>query len=243
MISATNWRLLRPSVGGIEGLFTVINALVFDIDGTVYRHAKYHAEGTRGETAEIASILGYSYEKAEACIAARKQEIAVRCGRSATMTETVMSLGVGRAQWNELRCRAWRPEAWLAHDPVLCALLLSLSQRYRIAFGTNSPVAVGRRVLNMLGVSAAVPDVPIFGPESFSVSKPDPCFFVKIAETLGISPGNCLSLGDREEADGTPAIAAGYADALIVSDGRDTIISIFSQLFPCNANDTKGVEK
>jgi len=209
-----------------------ISALIVDVDETLYpKHHPYHAAGTQGEIAEIAHILEKPYAETEMRIWSHRQELSVRFGRPAAMTETVMSLGITREQWNELRCRVWRPEEWFSLDTEVCVMLVLLRQRYRIAFGTNSPIAVGRRVLVALGVDKAVPDAPLFGSDALGISKPHSDFFIRIAERLGFMPYQCLSIGDRVAIDGTPAIAAGYAGALIVPKGRDAFIAATTQLF------------
>lgn len=221
------WRWLRAT-GSTD--ISVISVIIFDIDGTVYTHPGYHNDGTRGEIAEIATILGQSPHDIEMLVMSRRQELTFTLDRPAAMTETVISLGVTRAQWNELRCRAWQPEKWLTRDPTLCKVLGALCARYRIAFGTNSPLAVGQRVLQAIGITEVTPDIPVFGPESFGVSKPHPDFFVRISEALGCVPFQCVSIGDREANDGIPAVDAGFTNALIVS-GRDALIAGISQLF------------
>lgn len=220
------WRLLCGQINW--PLYA--DALVFDIDKTLYDNSEYHAAGTRGEVSAIADIFGRSYEDTAQAIAVQRSILSLEWGRPATMTETVLSLRITRTQWNQLRCRAWQPEDWLKDDPELCISLMCLQERYKIAFGTNSPREVGMRVLKTLGISIMMPDAPVFGPESFSVSKPDPAFFMKIVDQLGFVPSQCLSIGDREESDGTPAIGAGYAGALIVH-GRDILVEIVPQLF------------
>ncbi|MDP3779017.1 MAG: HAD family hydrolase [bacterium] len=226
---ARQWRLLRT--GDDRDQLASVSALVFDIDNTLYHHPEYHAVGTRGEISEIARILGHEYNDMKSMIAERKKYIAARFNRPATMTETVISLGITRQQWNDLRCRAWQPKEWLAIDHEICNMMLYLQGRYTIAFGTNSPIIVGTRVLETIGIMAVMPEAQIFGPESFDVSKPDPKFFVSIARELGVPPPQCLSIGDREEADGTPAILAGYAGALLLPGSRDALIEAASILF------------
>ncbi len=230
--SCRKWRLL--CITGTEKLVG-ISGLVFDIDGTLYHHPEYHAAGTREEISEIGRILGYSYNDMESIIATRKQYIALQLNRQATMTETVLSLGITREQWNDLRCRAWQPEQWLTIDKEICRMMMQLKNRYKIAFGTNSPLAIGKQVLRMIGITAIMPNAHIFGSESFGISKPNPDFFSLIALRLELMTSQCLSIGDREEADGTPAIAAGYRDALIVSGNRDALLMATSKLLnDCN---------
>ncbi len=226
--SQGQWRLLRTG-GGIE--LASVSGLVFDIDNTLYHHPGYHAAGTRGEISEIARILGHEYDYMKSMIAEHKKYLAFQLGRPTTMTETVISLGITRKEWNDLRCRAWQPKEWLATDTDICWMMLCLKDRYQIAFGTNSPIVVGARVLEAIGIKKIMPKVRIFGPESFDVSKPDPTFFVSIAKEMGLQASRCLSIGDREEADGTPALAAGFADALLVHGSRNALIEAATQLF------------
>lgn len=222
------WLLLRT---GNDTELASVSGLIFDIDNTLYHHPEYHAVGTRGEISEIARILEHTYDDMKHMIAQRKKAITLRHDRQATMTETVISLGITRQQWNDLRCRAWKPKEWLAVDPEICHMMLYLKDRYQIAFGTNSPIIVGTRVLEAIGMRAIMPEARIFGPESFHVSKPDPKFFVSIAKELGLQASQCLSIGDREEADGTPAILAGYAAALLLPGSRNGLIKAAATLF------------
>ncbi len=153
------------------------------------------------------------------------------------MTETVRSFGIMQEQWDEFRCRVWQPEQWLSPDEEVCKTLCSLNQRYRIVFGTNSPIDVGRRVLATLGVDKAIPDTPIFGSDTLGISKPHADFFMRIAERMGFAPHHCIAIGDRTEMDGTPALAAGYAGAIIVPGGRDVFISAAYDLINQNRED------
>gem|GEM_PF-2121956 len=220
------WRLLTGSSKGI----VCVSGLIFDIDNTLYHHPEYHAAGTRGEISQIASILGHSYDDMESVIAMRKQDIALRLDRPATMTETVLSLGITREEWNQLRCLAWQPEDWLTSDQQICELMIRLNTSYKIAFATNSPIAIGRRVLQSIGIMGVMPEALVFGPESFGVSKPNPSFFSLIAQELGLRARKCVSIGDREEADGTPAIAADYAYALIVPGNPHALVKAVLKL-------------
>jgi HAD superfamily hydrolase (TIGR01509 family) len=45
--------------------------------------------------------------------------------------------------------------------------------------------------------------------ESWGVHKPDPAFFVRVAELAGVEPGKIAYVGDRVDNDVGPAIAAG----------------------------------
>ncbi len=204
---------------------TRVRGLVFDIDNTVYHHPAYQAAGTAGEVAEVARILGQSVAAMETMIKARRRDLGVKRGSPATMTETVQSLGVTAQQWNELRCRVWQPEQWLTTDAAMCQFFRQLAATSRIvAFGTNSPATVGEGVLRSIGLRQMLPDAPVWGSDTLAASKPDPQFFRHLARQIGCDPAECLSIGDREFSEGPPAIAAGYAGAVIFPSGRDELL-------------------
>lgn len=213
----------------IIGFLRSITALVLDIDNTIYQRNKdYLAEGTHGEITGVAKILEKSFEEVMACIKETRRALTDnQLSNEATMTKTVYRLGISPKEWSELRLKAWRPEGWINADEEISTFIANLSHTYLIAFGTNSPVEVGRRIVRLVGIGKeAVPDVRIFGPENFGVSKPDPKFFSGIARAIQTPVGKCVSIGDREFSDGPPAIEAGFAGAIIISGGRDELLDI-----------------
>ncbi len=194
-------------------------ALILDIDGTIYqRNEAYLAAGTRGEIAGVAKILGVSFAVASASIKKTRKMLAGETpDNQATMTETVYRLGITPEQWSALRLKAWRPEEWIEEDAEMSTLITNLARSRLVAFGTNSPVEVGRKIVRLVGIKTdVIPDIRVFGPENLGVSKPNPKFFSEIAKAILVPVGQCVSIGDREFSDGPPAIEAGYAGAIIV---------------------------
>lgn len=59
----------------------------------------------------------------------------------------------------------------------------------------------------------------LYGPESFGAQKPAPGPFLRIARDLGVSPGEILVIGDREDTDGAGALKAGMS-FFRLDDGR-----------------------
>ena len=75
-----------------------------------------------------------------------------------------------------------------------------------------------RERLGALGFSPG-PRVRLYGPESFGAQKPAPGPFRAIAGEMGVSPGETLVIGDREDTDGAGALAAGMS-FFRLDDGR-----------------------
>jgi len=212
-----------------------IGGIVFDIDNTVYpRSPAYFDEGSRLELEGAAECLGLSFEALEPKFKAKRQEIEQQQGRKAAVTETLYALGLTPEQWSELRLIAWQPEKWILPDEEISRFFAKLSQQYQVAFGTNSPIEIGKRVLSIIGILAAVPQVKIYGPEVLGASKPEAAFYTGIAQRLGLPPGQCLSIGDRDFSDGPPAVQAGYAGAIIVPGSRDELLNIGPELLAGN---------
>jgi HAD superfamily hydrolase (TIGR01509 family) len=115
--------------------------------------------------------------------------------------------------------REWmfeRPLKWVARSkraPLLTALAEFRAQGGKTALVSDYPAsgklrALGASELFDLVVSNGEPGGP-------SKLKPDPEGYLSAASRLGIEPGRCLVIGDRDDADGAAARAAGMAVHLI----------------------------
>lgn len=204
-----------------------ISGLVFDIDNTVYERQKsYYEDGTRCEIEQAAKILKITPDQLRELIESQKKVLKKRRHRKITLTETVYSLGITPSQWSDIRCCVWKPEKWISADEAVCAIFARLAKIYSIAFGTNSPVMVGGRILRLIGLDKSIKNPLVFGPENLGVSKPSSVFFRKIARAIDLKPAYCLSIGDREFSDGPPAIEAGFCGAVILEGGRNELLEV-----------------
>lgn len=201
---------------------TPVNVLL-DIDDTLYHHPKYRALGGKAEVAAVARFLRCSIEEAETRIRSQKKYIWRITGVEATLTQTVCAFGMPADEWNRIRCGIWKPSQWLSRDSELCQaidMLVSHPRIHHVVCGTNSPLAVGIETVATLGL----PDtLLVFGPESFSCSKPNQGFFCGIVQAMHSDMSNWISIGDREISDCNPALAAGFAGAILIQ-GRDDLV-------------------
>lgn len=218
----------------------IIRALVFDIDHTLYyRTDAYLQEGSNSEITELARIFAESFEATASRIDERRRKLARTLGRCVALTETVYDLGITPEQWTRIRCVAWNPNRYISPDPEICLIINKLSGRYRVAFATNSPIEIGRRILTIIGIRSRL----CFGPENLGCSKPDPQFYAAVAKLIDVDPAYCVSIGDREFSDGPPALEAGYAGAIIVPGSRDELLRIAPQLYDQTITATKSVQE
>jgi FMN phosphatase YigB (HAD superfamily) len=136
----------------------------------------------------------------------------------AQLQRTAEKLDIPRSDV-EITVARWmieRPCRWLPRFKRQ-ALIDELS-RFRAGGGKTGLVSdyPARRKLEALGLSDAF-DVVVangedHGPERL---KPDPDGYLKAATTLGVPANECLIIGDRDDADGAAARAAGMAFRLV----------------------------
>jgi HAD superfamily hydrolase (TIGR01549 family) len=97
------------------------------------------------------------------------------------------------------------------YPDALPAIAALRARGYRIAVIANQP-AVRHAQLTALGVA---PDVMAMS-EELGVHKPDPAFFARSLELMGVAdPGTVTYVGDRVDNDVVPSIAAGLRAAWI----------------------------
>jgi FMN phosphatase YigB (HAD superfamily) len=160
-----------------------------------FRHAH---EQLRGATPLAGALVGSPFQR-------QLDHAARQLGRSPADVERLV--------------REWmfrRPLKWVARSKRT-ALLCSLAQ-YREGGGKTALVsdypasgkleALGAAGLFDLVVSNGEPGGP-------SKLKPDPEGYLSAAQRLGVAPEACLVIGDRDDADGAAARAAGMAVHII----------------------------
>jgi len=197
-------------------------ALVFDMDGTLYTDQEYFRYQEDSQVARLALRLGIS-----AAAAASMLEEAREARRQAGLPKTSMArlflgLGIDMATIVRWREEEIRPAEWLRADPLLDSTLALLARHYRLALLTNNPKKVGIESLEALGIRARF-EVVIGLDDTFE-SKPSRAPFLKVCGALGLSPSRCVSIGDREDVDIEPALAIGMGAVLI--DGVEDVYGL-----------------
>jgi len=167
----------------------VINAVVFDMDGGLWR---YRIER---RLALLASWSGQSPDAIHAAIWRSGFEDEAERG-AVSADEYLKGFGermnypLSAAQWVEARRAAIEP------DLAMLALARQLSTDHPVGMFTNNPLLLKRHIAE---VFPAVPD--IFGARAvFSAelgrSKPDPEAFRRLTRRLGLTPGEILYFDD-----------------------------------------------
>jgi HAD superfamily hydrolase (TIGR01509 family) len=188
-------------------------ALIFDMDGTLYESEaldRQYAEAVVGYIAEQRQV---SPEKALELFRARRAEIEARLGRKPTTTGTMVELGFSLERWIAWRDARVRPEDVLGNDGALRSLLEDLKKAFMLVVVTNNSAEMAHRTLGAIGIDDLFDHV--FTVQDIGLIKPDPGIYRRVAEAIGIPPGQCMSIGDRPHVDLEPAAAIGMQTFLV----------------------------
>jgi FMN phosphatase YigB (HAD superfamily) len=188
-------------------------ALVFDLDGTLYTHPRYAQFQESSQVARLACHLGLGAAEAQAMLDGSR-EARRACGLPKTsMANHFLGFGVDMATIVRWREEEIVPGAWLKADPRLDAALALLEKRFTLAVLTNNPCKVGQANLEALGVAGRFELV--VGLDDSLESKPSPAPFLAVCSRLGLAPGSCVSIGDREDVDLSTPMELGMGAILV----------------------------
>jgi phosphoglycolate phosphatase/putative hydrolase of the HAD superfamily len=190
-------------------------AWLVDLDGTLY-----WAPGVKLLMAVELGLLGL--HKAQRLRRFRHEHERLRADSKAPegdpfreqLERTAQGLGVPTAEL-EVDVRSWMVERparylrWFRRSSLLAEVAAFREQGGCTALVSDYPAsrkleALGARALFDVVVASGEPN----GPRRL---KPDPDGYLRAASALGVAPDRCLVVGDREDADGAAARAAGMA--------------------------------
>ena len=201
---------------------TTYAAWLVDLDGTLYRHKPVKL----AMAAELL-LFGWGAIKTLRTFRHSHEEL-----RDAAVAESALAVSPFQRQLEhaaqklgkpasdvERTVREWmfrRPLKWVARSRR--ADLVERLKKFREAGGKTALVSdyPATEKLNALGVASLFDLVVSNGePGGPSQLKPHPEGYLSAAERLGVAPSACLVIGDRDDADGAAARAAGMAVHII----------------------------
>jgi putative hydrolase of the HAD superfamily len=201
---------------------TRYRAWLVDLDGTLYRHKPV-------QLAMVAELLlfGWGAIKTLRTFRQSHEELRGTSGDSASLALSPFQRQLNHAAQKlgrspadvERTVREWmfrRPLKWVARSKRK-QLLQILAQFHegggKTALVSDYPATDKLQALGAVGLFDLV--VSNGEPGGPSKLKPDPEGYISAAERLGVPPEACLVIGDRDDADGAAARAAGMAVHLI----------------------------
>lgn len=198
-------------------------AIIFDIDGTLYTNEAYVREQVDVQIRHWAEVTGISAQEARDRIAAYRKEWSARHGgKKISLGNTFTAFGVDIKTSIEWRNKIIEPERYLTEDPKLRAALGILSEKCRMVCVTNNPVDAAKRTLRALGVEDMLP--LIVGLDTCMASKPSKDMLIKATELSCTDAGHILSVGDRYDIDLALPLEMGMG--ALLADGAEDIYAL-----------------
>jgi phosphoglycolate phosphatase/putative hydrolase of the HAD superfamily len=196
------------------------DAIIFDVDSTLYTCPAYAEAQIQGQIQRLALELGVAPQEMELRVEERRELLAT-CdgGRKPSLGNVFVSFGIPISESVRWREELIDPADFLTQDTRLRDTLLALRSAAAIGVVTNNPAAVGRRTLAALGVEDLFPVV--VGLDTCGVSKPHRAPFLRAAAELGASAEHCLAVGDRFDIDIALPLELGMGGVLV--DGVEDV--------------------
>lgn len=177
-----------------------LQAIIFDIDSTLYTNAAYAFEQVDCQVREFARVRGITAEEARKMVADYRKKFArEHNGSKVSLGNTLLAFGAPISQSVEWRRELLEPADFLSKDEKLIQTLNQLQKKYKLICVTNNPVLPARKTLDAIGISEFFPE--IVGLDTCLKSKPAVEPFMTAVERLGVKPEQCLSIGDRYDMD------------------------------------------
>lgn len=195
------------------------DAVIFDLDDTLYRERRYALSGFAAVARWIESRFGVSAPDAMAVLVHalrhghRAQAFQRLCDRFALDANVVPQL--------VQVMRTHDPRLRLA--PVARRVLAGLWVTHRVAILTNGLPAVQTRKVVALGLGALVHSVVYAAEYGSGLGKPEAAAFLAACRTLRVQPGSCVFVGNDLARDIAGARAVGMKTILLARGHGDPV--------------------
>ncbi len=197
-----------------------VNAIIFDLDGTLYSSDALAEEIKESANRYIASLKGIDVADAASLIEDTRNKLSGVSGMDTTLTATCLELGGNIHHLHAHFVAEITPERFLGHDEELVTLLVKLENRFDLYIYTNNNRNLCGRIMKSLGIHGRFKDV--FTIEDFWLPKPEMSALENIFARTGRSPAECLFVGDRYDIDlrlpaslGCPVFLVSSAQGLV----------------------------
>jgi putative hydrolase of the HAD superfamily len=189
----------------------MIEALVFDLDDTLYSERDFAMSGYRAVAQYLADSGDCDFQTALSCMA----KTFVAEGRQRVFPALLEQLS------NTSKTLPDLVEIYRQHNPAICLfpgytkLLAGLARQYRLGVITDGLPAVQARKVRALGLDCVMDKIIYTWAHGADKEKPHPFSFNLMLEYLETDPGSVLFVGDNAEKDCRGAHRAGMKCAHI----------------------------
>ena len=189
----------------------MIEAVLFDLDGTLYQSEKLTGAIQHLAFDLLASIRQTSVENA-------KRNVQRLMPESLSFTKTIENLGLPRQIWYKEAVKRINPCRYLKHDERNAQLMVEIQERgLKRGVVTNSGKPWAKKILVALGFPIDSFDVIV---DSFMAEpKPSMELFELALKLLNLQPNEAIYIGDRTIEELMPAKKVGVTTILVSADG------------------------
>ncbi|MCL7397160.1 MAG: HAD family hydrolase [Thaumarchaeota archaeon] len=186
-----------------------VDAVVFDVDGTLYRSEEYERYLRESIYMVLGEMLGIDYREAGVRLESLKKSLK-------TVSLSVEAMGVDRRRFYELLAERVEPSIYIKPRLEVKNLLSKLRERnVKIGCHTNSGRRLYLKVIRAINLSVSDFDVIVTSDDADP--KPLKNGYILLSRLLGVPFNKILYVGDRWEVEVKPAKELGMLTALVYS--------------------------
>lgn len=176
-----------------------IQAIVFDLDGTLYVSPEYAAAIQDAAAAYMAGLLGMDMDTVRALMTATRKRLTEERGTVQTLSAVCTELGGNIQDLHAFFEKVLRPEELLVGDSRVSELVERLGRRFDLYIYTNNSRNMAKRILEQLDVNRNLKR--IFAIDEGWRSKPDAAKLEQVLAATGLPAAEVLFVGDRYDVD------------------------------------------
>jgi putative hydrolase of the HAD superfamily len=186
-----------------------VDAVVFDVDGTLYRSAEYERYLRESIYMVLGEMLGIDYREAGVRLESLKKSLK-------TVSLSVEAMGVDRRRFYELLAERVEPSIYIKPRLEVKNLLSKLREKnVKIGCHTNSGRRLYLKVIRAVNLSVSDFDVIVTSDDADP--KPLKNGYILLSRLLRVPFNKILYVGDRWEVEVKPAKELGMITALVYS--------------------------
>ncbi len=199
-----------------------LQAVIFDLDGTLYVNAPLGEAIYASACRYIASVKGVESKAAASLLRATKRMLTAQHKVETSLSLACIELGGDIRELHRHFTAEIKPEEYLQRDGRLVELLRNLAERFELYIYTNNNEELATRILKLLGVSSQFER--IFAIDDTWRPKPDLQALQYVYASIDRQPYECLFVGDRYDID--LRLPAAQGSTVFLGSGVDALMPL-----------------
>lgn len=176
-----------------------IRGIIFDLDGTLYVSSDFADTIQDAACTYIAGLKEITADQAYSLLATTRRLLKEETDEVPTLSAVCTRIGGNIRDLHTFFTGCLRPEAYLARDERVVALLERLARRMPLYLYTNNNRALTTRIIDLLGLDGLFRR--IYAIDDSWKGKPDEGMLERILADAGLRPSEALFVGDRYDVD------------------------------------------